>query len=143
LFLVQQYREYAVVICCVYPLIAIFVALRYRGIMSPDEYEDTKLPSVGIGVIVPGVMLALRALFDINIVEYPSHIWGVMAFISIATAIMYIMPSFRSATKPWRFYGAGALMIFPEFLLQLRRSRRSELHARSINTCSLYHHRCR
>lgn len=111
----RYYYAYAILSCVLYPLIAIFVTLCYRGLISADEHEDSKMPSLGIAFILPGIILGLRALMDFDILVYPLSIWIGVAVVSISLSFLYILPSFRSARKRGRFYATGLLMIFLNF----------------------------
>jgi hypothetical protein len=84
----------------------------YRGLISPDEYNNSRMPSVSIAVIVPGVMLGLRALMDFTIVRHPTFAWIAVGIISVIFSLMYLLPSFKSSTKPGRYYATGVIMIF-------------------------------
>jgi len=111
LFAFPRYYTYGITICCLYPLIAIFVTLSYRGLISPDEYKNSKIPSAGIAFILPGIILALRVLMDFTILMHPSLLWVGVVIISIVFSFLYILPSFRMTSKPIRFYGTAFAMV--------------------------------
>jgi hypothetical protein len=106
-----RYYAYGITICCLYPLIAIFVTLSYRGLISPDEYKNSKIPSTGIAFILPGFILALRVLMDFTILMHPPWLWVAVVIISIVFSFLYILPSFRLTSKPIRFYATAFLMV--------------------------------
>jgi hypothetical protein len=108
----RYYYAYGIAICCIYPLIVIVVGLLYRGLISPDEYRDSKMPSTAVAFLLPGISLALRALMDFTILEYPTFLWLAIALISIVFAAAYVLPGFKSASKPGRFYGTAMLLVF-------------------------------
>jgi hypothetical protein len=112
LFVFPKYRDAGIVVCCAYPVIALFVTLSYRGLFSPDEYENSKMPSIATSFILPGVALALRAIMDFTLLEYPKWFWFAVVLVSIVFAIMYLAASFKSTSKPSRFYVSGLVMAF-------------------------------
>ena len=106
------YYEYGIILCAVYPLIAIFVTLSYRGLISADEYGNSKMPSLATSVVLAGIMLGLRALMDFTIVTHPLSAWIAVGIISISFSILYILPSFKTSAKPIRHFLTAFLMIF-------------------------------
>ena len=112
LFAFPRYYTYGIIACSLYPLIAIFVTLFYGGLISPDEYVNSKMPSMGTAFILPGITLALRALMDFTILVHPPALWIAVVLVSTTFSFLYMLPSFRLSTKPVRFYLTGLLMIF-------------------------------
>jgi hypothetical protein len=104
--------EYGIIVCAVYPLIAIFVTLSYRGLISADEYGESKIPSLATSVVAPGIMLGLRALMDFTIVTHPLSAWIAVGIVSITFSLLYVLPSFKTSTKPMRYFLTTSLMIF-------------------------------
>ena len=105
-----NFYEAGILVCAVYPIMVIFVGLRYRGLMSPDEYDNSRVPSVGLALILPGMALALRAVLDFNVLEFPGWVWIAVVIGSFVMTILFMLPSFKLATKPGRFYITGLSM---------------------------------
>lgn len=112
LFTLPDYYLYSLTICSLYPLMVIFVKLHYRGLISADEHEGSKMPSAGIAFIVPGMALALRAMMDFEILEYTTALWLTIALIAAIVSVLYMLPSFKKPQQPIRFYGTGLLIMF-------------------------------
>jgi len=111
IFFPDYYYGYMVTTCCAYPWIVIFATLLYRGLISPDDYTDSKLPSLGVAFIIPGIALGLRAVTDFTILSHPPLLWVAIAFLSIIVGVLYMLPSYRLVSKRARFFGTGTLMI--------------------------------
>jgi len=93
-------------------LLVIVVTLLYRGLISPDENHNSRMPSLGVAFIMPGMALLIRALTDFSILHHPPFLWVAMVVISIVLSFFYMLPAFKPASKPMRIYGTGILMIF-------------------------------
>jgi hypothetical protein len=107
----KYYYNAGILLCVIYPFAALFLMMQYRGLISADEYDESKMPSVGLSFIVPGVTLALRALYDFNIMKYPAWVWWAIVGGSLVMSALYILPTFTLKTRPGRTYITGGLMV--------------------------------
>lgn len=96
----------------VYPLIALTICYNYRGLMKGGDDEKSVYPSVAEAFILPGIALALRAVLDINTIDY-SNGWLIIIIFTIGFFILYQIPTggFRPGKKSRYVF----LALFPLF----------------------------
>lgn len=107
LFLYPHPYRLSVAAGIVYPLLAIGICFLYRGLIRGDGDKNSAHPSVMTTFVVVSVMLALRAMLDINTLSY-SNGWIPMAIIGIIIFVLYQIPtegfSFAKKSKYVTFF---------------------------------------
>jgi hypothetical protein len=90
-----------------YPFLAIGVCFLYRGLIRGDGDKKTAYPSVATTFIVVSILPALRAMLDINTLNYSSG-WVLMAMIAVMMFVLYQLPtdgfSFQNKSKYAMFF---------------------------------------
>ncbi|MEJ1242475.1 hypothetical protein WBG78_30280 [Chryseolinea sp. T2] len=95
-----------------YPLLAIAVCFRYRGLIRGEGNKNEKHPSVMGSFIVVSLMLAFRCMKDINTLDYGFG-WFLMAIIAVVVFVMY-----EFSTSRFKFKNKNELVtvfLFPIF----------------------------
>lgn len=75
------------------PIAAMCAIYAYRGLIRFDERNNSTVPSIFPGTILPASALLVRALMDWNILEY-QHLW-----ISVSVATVVLTALFLLGTK--------------------------------------------
>jgi hypothetical protein len=96
----------------VYPLLALTICYVYRGWMKGGDDEKSVYPSVVEAFIVPSIALALRAVLDINTIDY-SNGWLIVIIFTIGLFILYQIPT--GGFRPRKKSGYMFLALFPLF----------------------------
>lgn len=102
-------RPYLLSICAgiIFPWIAVGICFLYRGLIRGDGEKNSAHPSVITTFTVVSIMLALRAILDINTLNYTQG-WIVMAIIAVVLFILYQIPtegfSFGKTSKYVTFF---------------------------------------
>ncbi len=73
LFFADPY-EISILACIATPLIAIVLIHFSKGMIRLDEFKNSMHPNLTIAILLPSIVMVLRALFDYNVVTY-SNIW--------------------------------------------------------------------
>jgi hypothetical protein len=66
--------EISIWACILTPLIAIVLIHFSKGMIRLDEFNNSMHPNLTFAILAPSIVLALRALFDYNVITY-SNIW--------------------------------------------------------------------
>lgn len=72
------------------PLLVLVVCFYYRGLMGSDDTEKSAYPSVAVPFMMPSIVIALRALFDYNILEYANG-WMPMGIVAAVLYVLYMI----------------------------------------------------
>jgi hypothetical protein len=109
----------AVTLLASLPWIAVVITARSHGLFRIDQQRNDPHPSVGFAFIMPGFILALRAIVDLHILRWQEGLWlaggiGLLlwvaalmsdatlrAKISTAAVLFFLVPAYG--------YGAGTL----------------------------------
>jgi len=62
------HRSFMTILCLI-PFIGLWLIRRYRGYIQLDGAKDTPYPTTGHLIIVPGLFLALRGIFEYSIID--------------------------------------------------------------------------
>lgn len=76
----------------IYPWIAIGICFLHRGLICGDGKKNSAHPSVITTFTVVPLMVALRAVLDINMLSYANG-WVLMAIIAVVMFILYQIPT--------------------------------------------------
>jgi hypothetical protein len=75
-----------------YPILAIGICFRYRGLIRGDGSKNSAYPSVATTFVCVSCVLLLRALLDINTLSYNNG-WILMAIIAVILFVLYQIPT--------------------------------------------------
>lgn len=84
--------ELAISVGVLYPFIVIMISTSYRGMMKGDEHQNSKVPSIAMGFILPVIAFGLRMLKDFVILRYNNNLWMVISAGGILIAFFYLLP---------------------------------------------------
>jgi hypothetical protein len=109
----------AVTVLAALPWVAVVITARSHGLFRIDQKRNDPHPTVGLAFLMPGFILALRAMLDVHVLRWQEGLWlagglGLLlwaaALMSDATlrtkkatavALFFLVPAYG--------YGAGAL----------------------------------
>lgn len=112
LFLYPQPYTLSIIAGVLYPFFAIGVCFFYRGLILGDGDKKSGYPSVLTTFIVVCVTLALRAILDINTLDY-SDGWILMGVLSAMVFVLYGIPT--NAFSYGRKLSVVTLFLLPIF----------------------------
>jgi hypothetical protein len=102
------------------PWCAVLMVMLSHGLIGVDAKRNDARPNVAMLLLLPGIVLGLRAMLDIHVLDVmPAIAYGVIAGLPLVLTACLLAP--RNAAKPWGFtltvlllvalpYGAGALL---------------------------------
>lgn len=103
---------YLVTVAAITPLVAIVAVRVSKGLIRIDERKDSPYPSVTWAILIPSLMLMLRAVLDFELLAY-SKVWLYMIMIVASVAALLFV---RSKEYPFKnandFLMACMVMLF-------------------------------
>lgn len=103
LFFYPHPYNIATSVAAAFPLLAILTCYAYRGFMKGDDTDKSAYPSVLNALIMPSIVLMLRAILDFNILAYEKG-WLIMGFMAATLYIAYMLPTGGFAPKTASHY---------------------------------------
>jgi hypothetical protein len=107
LFFYPTPYELSIMSGIIYPFLAVALCFLYRGLIRGYDGEKSPYPTMIMTVIVVPMMLAYRAIVDINILSYHNG-WILMIIITTILFVSYQVPtngfSFRKNADIWTFF---------------------------------------
>ena len=106
----------AVVVLAALPLAAIFLGLRAKGVYQFEGRRNDARPSLAVPVILPGAVLAIRALYDLSFLHWQQLVAPGL-FVTVALTVFIASADPSLARRRWpllailflsSFYGIGA-----------------------------------
>lgn len=118
-------RPYGAMVACaaLMPWLAIVLAWTKPNLFQLDGKQGDVRPNLGGLLIMPPLVLAIRALFDVNVIDLkPLFLWGFALGLPLCLAVIMVPKSASSTTKkPWLLplvmlpfmaaYGVGLLAL--------------------------------
>jgi len=99
--------EYIIAILIVLPLVSMFMVWQSNGLIGFGSMESSSKnsarPSVGLGVFMPAMIIALRGMLDVNIYKYNELIYVCVGFAVLLT-FLFVWLSFRYVTVSKKDY---------------------------------------
>jgi hypothetical protein len=90
-----------------YPFLAVALCFLYRGLIRGDGGKKSPYPTVLTTIIVVPMMVAYRAIVDVNILSYRNG-WILMIIASLILFVSYQVPTggftFRKKADIWTFF---------------------------------------
>jgi hypothetical protein len=80
----------SILIAMTIPIIALVSVYLYRGLIRFDERKNSAYPSIFTGFLVPSAALLIRALMDIEILDY-QNLWIIISTATIAIVSLLIL----------------------------------------------------
>ena len=109
LFFPQPY-SLAVAVLALLPWVAVVVAARARGLIRIDQRRNDPHPFVAIPFLMPGFILALRAIFDIHLIG-----WQTPLVSSVAVGVALWYSGFRADTSMKRSSAVVLFLLLPAY----------------------------
>jgi hypothetical protein len=87
--------------CLLLPLVIFILYIKYNHILSFDDAENQEKPKhrirMELPMIFPGIGLALRSLFDFNLIEYGMFIlWSIVIFTILLSAFFFFTKEYKT-----------------------------------------------
>lgn len=112
MFFFPKPYKYALIACIALPLITISVIKFWKGLIRIDAEKGSVYPSAIGAIIIPGIVLALRAILDFSIDDY-SNIWLPSILIAVVlTAILIIGNKELSFQKGKEYFTILSIAVF-------------------------------
>ena len=109
LFYPRPYSLVAVVLG-ILPWVAVVVAASSRGLIRIDQRRNDPHPFVAIPFIMPGFILALRAILDIHLIGWQTPLW-----VSIALGAALWYSAFRTDLSMQRSSVIALFLLLPSY----------------------------
>ncbi|MCX7746608.1 MAG: hypothetical protein N2645_06940 [Clostridia bacterium] len=94
-FIIPRPYEIAIIANAAFPMIALLFMVKYKGIVSFEEYKNSIRPSVGPMAILPALAIALRAFLDFQII-YSKLFWAYWIAISLFFIGIFVIVTLKS-----------------------------------------------
>lgn len=103
-FIFPRPYDFALWSATIVPLLALAVAVKFRGLVRLDGKPKSAYPSVGTPLILPPIVLALRAFLDWHLLSW-SGTWPTVATAWVVAMILLVL-CVRDIRRKWMFVGA-------------------------------------
>jgi hypothetical protein len=106
-------RPYAlvIVVLALLPWCAVALVGASRGLIRFDTVRNDARPNIAVMLIMPGVVLGVRALFDVNLLDLKQALEvGFLAGLPLFAAIM-LVNNLDNSTRGWGWPVAALLMV--------------------------------
>lgn len=80
--------QYAIITCVSLPLITLLVIKYWKGLIRLDTEKGSAYPSAPVPIMLPGLILSLRAMLDFSIDDYSKLYVPVVVIAVIFTAVL-------------------------------------------------------
>ncbi len=95
LFAYPHPYEYACGAGLLVPVLAVCVLFIYQPLVRIDDVKNSTVPSIAIGLLLPVLGLAIRGVFDIELLDY-APFWPLMIQTTFLTAVALALGSQRT-----------------------------------------------
>lgn len=103
--------EYAFLFSALIPPLAILAVRHYKGMMRLEEKKGSQLPEIDNAIILPSIGMALRVLFDYNIISH-TNVWpGVILLTATFIFLLYFRQKEFSFNKFYDYFVLAMLSV--------------------------------
>jgi len=91
-FFYPRYYQVQILLCSLIPIIGILLYRNSKGLVLLEDKKNPYFPDIGIALMIPSSILALRAMIDFTVFDY-SNFWAPALIIATALGLLIFIGS--------------------------------------------------